>query len=254
MLPALDDRYRTSKLRILYGFSSGTVPVDTLLFSNSPLFSLYISAGWGLSDAGYERLAALLETTPLSGQRVYLSTEGTTRRRKNVVRFLSHLDDQHPDELQWKGHIYEDLDHGDVMTRGLFDGLDFLFEDWAIPSELASQGLDGLAEHEAKLGQVLSDDVALQSEALAGAAFELLHTGEREHAGAVLSLFDEAVRRKPWGAEMLAYRAYALWQYDQKDRARIALRKAIDTATRDSDPRLPEYENVLSQWDEVLPE
>ncbi|MEM1175917.1 MAG: hypothetical protein AAGI27_13990, partial [Pseudomonadota bacterium] len=64
----------------------------------------------------------------------------------------------------------------------------------------------------------------------------------------------EAVRRKPWGAEMLAYRAYALWQYDQKDRARIALRKAIDTATRDSDPQLPEYENVLSQWDEVPPE
>ncbi len=251
LIPFIDSRYRTNKLRALFGFSSGTVPVDKLLFSNSDLFSLYIAAGWGMSDAGYTRLIDSIPDIEFTGQRVYLSTEGNTIRRRNVEKILGDLDRIKPGNLNWTGRIYENLDHGDVMTRGLYDGLEFLFNDWPIPEDLAAKGMDGLKEHEHSLRQSFAAPVELQSETLAGAAFDLFHADEDQHASAVTSLLAEAVRRKPWGAEMLAYLAYAQWQFHDYDDARNNIHKAIDLAKASSDPRLVEYEDWLSEWQKL---
>ncbi len=248
LIPHIDDRFRTSELRILFGFSSGTVPVDRLLFSNNALFSMFIATGWGMSDSGYERASKSLRETEFTGQRVFFSTEGTTVRRKNVALFLDDLERLQPDKLQWKGHIYESMDHGDVMPRGLYDGLEFLFKNWGMPRALAEKGVDGLAEHERLLHRQLSHPLAIQSETIANSTYELLQSGQADHAQAVLSLLDEAIRRKPWDPEMLAYRAFALWQYGESDDAKATIRQAIDLAKESSDPRLPEFRSMLDEW------
>ena len=251
LIPLVGDRYRTNGLRVLFGFSSGTVPVDKLLFSNSDLFSLYIASGWGMSDSGYKRLSESLGQLEFSGQRVFLSTEGNTIRRKNVEKLLADLDRIRPETLDWKGQIYEDKDHGDVMTRGLHDGLEYLFSDWTIPTELAEKGLSGLEAHERSLHESLASPVRLQSETLASAAFDLFHADEDRHAPAVRSLLEEAVRRKPWSAEMLAYLAYAQWQFHDYDDARSNILRAIELAKETSDPRLAEFENWLREWQKL---
>ena len=248
LAPFIDERFRTNGLRILFGFSSGTVPVDTLLFSDSDLFSLYISAGWGMSDSGYARLSKSLDQIEFSGQRVFFSTEGETVRRKNVENFLADLDRVSPGNLTWKGHIYEGMDHGDVMTRGLHDGLEYLFNDWEIPGNLSEKGITGLEQHEQALRQRFSRPVRLQSETIASAAFGLLHTGDERHAAAATALLEEAVRRKPWGGDMLAYLAYAQWQYGDLDQARNTMREAIELAEDFSDPQLADFENRLREW------
>jgi predicted alpha/beta superfamily hydrolase len=139
LIPHIDSTYRTNPHRAIYGWSSGSNICLWMLFTNPGLFHGYIASGTGISQRTNEFAKAKFSTRSYAWKSLFACAEGDSPARREALNRLSTLLEQSsPDGLRWKCVVMEDDDHTAVLPKGLLAGLEFLYSDCRLPTDVAA--------------------------------------------------------------------------------------------------------------------
>jgi hypothetical protein len=141
LIPFVDSTYRTNSHRVLYGWSSGSNICLWMLFTKPHLFHGYIASGTGISTRAYEFSEGKFSEHSYNRKSFFANSEGDAPFRVEALHLLSALLEQSsPDGLRWECVVMEDDDHTAVLPKGLLAGLEFLYSECRLPTDIAAQG------------------------------------------------------------------------------------------------------------------
>lgn len=145
--PLINDKYRTNKFDIIYGWSSGGAIAGYFLGEKPQVFDAYIESGSGIGNNGAKFFTEKLPNNTYNKQYLYASTEGIGPRIPALKRYSDLVEKIKPKNLKWKFEILDGLNHGEVLSEGLNKGLKFIFADFAVPESVIENGADSIINH-----------------------------------------------------------------------------------------------------------
>nr|WP_299486834.1 alpha/beta hydrolase-fold protein [uncultured Allomuricauda sp.] len=138
--PFIDDKYRTNPFKIIYGWSSGSGLTNYVFVKKPELFNGYILSGGGIGPKTVVFIKNNLDPNNYKGIHLFASTEGSSFRMAGLKKHETLIKSINPEELQYQFKIYDHLNHTEVLSQGLYDGLKFVFKDFYIPDFIVSNG------------------------------------------------------------------------------------------------------------------
>jgi hypothetical protein len=151
LIPYVDAHYKTSPFRLLIGHSFGGIFAVNALLTHPEIFKSYIiispSLWWGTETLA-NQIIAFLEKPSTQRAFVYETVGNEGPRMVNpALRVMRSLDATNVKGLEWKIKLMETEDHGSIVHRSIYDGLEYIFSSWQFRGNLASAGLRGLEQH-----------------------------------------------------------------------------------------------------------
>jgi hypothetical protein len=140
LIPRIERDYRTAGLRILAGHSFGGLFAVHALISRPELFDLHIAASPSLQWDGElmaKRIEPLLAGTIDEHLYFTLGTEPAEITAGNR-HFAELLAKRAPKTLRWTFELMEAEDHGSVVHRTIYRGLETFFAPWRLPRAVAT--------------------------------------------------------------------------------------------------------------------
>lgn len=234
VLPLINERYRTSDVRLLFGHSFGGVMVLNQLLTRPGAFDGYIALGastWVSDRVLFDRLDAA--DPEFGGAALYMAvgeTDGGATVPDGEL-FAERLVALEPQGLDWVFEIRPGENHFTNVPEGLHRAIAFLYpfaDQQAGVTEIGRErGADAVrdwfTQQEAELGWRFHP----QSMELSLAGFTLGMEGEIDTA---LALFDELQRRFPENVEVVAVSANALGAAQRFAAAITEIDRAIEMA------------------------
>jgi uncharacterized protein len=182
LAPFLETRYRTSEFRLLYGHSLGGLFATHALLTRPESFHAYIASSPSLWwhdwwDGEFDRsLSRQLKSLSLDG-RFYYSTVGG--REAEMVppleRLAQKLEVARPAGLRWWFRVMSAESHITTPHRTVYDGLEAIFSDWAVPDAFIMEGeLEPIEAHFERVGRVYGYDARVPAGLLNMMGYALL--------------------------------------------------------------------------------
>lgn len=244
LIPFIDSTYRTSNHRVLYGWSSGASIALEMLFTRPHLLDAAVATGVGLGRLTLTHLQEGIAANTFHGKSLYAATEGTTPPRAQSLRRLdSLLTAAQPAGLVWQCHVMDDVEHVGVMPRGLFDGLEFIYNPLRLPTEVTDRGISTVRQyyHDLRASHRLA--VEIPEGAFNDAAVHLVHTGRLPDA---LDLLAFGIDEHPESAVLHDTMGEVLEMAERLPEARAAYERACLLGRKYRDRQLPIYESHLN--------
>jgi len=153
LIPAIERDYKTSAYRILIGHSFGGLITVHAMASRPGLFNAHIAASPSLQWDGQlmaKNIAPQLNAGSIKDGFLYysLGTEGKEITEGNQS-FAKLLETSAPKTLRWKFDHMELEDHGSVVHRTVYLGLEMLYDQFAYPRGIET--VEQLMAHAAKV-------------------------------------------------------------------------------------------------------
>ena len=145
LAPFIDDRYRTTSFRILFGHSLGGFFTTYAFLTRPEAFNGYIASSPGLlgSWEAFDQVAAerLNDPESLAG-RFYVSTVGEDEPWGvwGASRMAWGLELFRTEGLRWWHHVVPGESHVTVAYRSVHDGLRDIFREYAVPPPIVLTG------------------------------------------------------------------------------------------------------------------
>jgi uncharacterized protein len=237
-IPFVEQNFRASGRRVLFGHSFGGVLALNQLFSNPDLFDAYIALGssvWISDGVMFKRAEAAFQSNRSFDKFLYLSVgEGDGGMTvPDGDKFSALLEKQAPPSLEWSYEIFPEENHFTNVPISLHHALAKLFPFWAFDQQLIAaakaEGSRGVSKWFAEKETDLGWRFTPQSMELSLAAYALANEGIWEGANAI---FDTLERRYPERPEILAVRASALKAGGRTADAREKISEAIALGER----------------------
>ena len=149
LIPYVDKTYRTSNYKILFGHSLGGVFASYTLFTRPELFNAFITASpFLMYDNKFVIKEAESNLDKLSNieRRLYITLGNEPAYHESLNEFTSLLEDN-TTTLKWDYQIFNDEDHGSIPVISLLKGLKYIYSDFQLSMETATQGLDAILDH-----------------------------------------------------------------------------------------------------------
>ncbi len=242
LIPFVERNYRTNPFRILYGHSVGGLFTIYTMFNFPELFSGYIAGSpWFQVNDGYwlKNIDKLAKERNLNGKLLFMTVgkgeaDLTVETYKDLEKWFNAAS---LPGLARKSAWVEG-DHGSMVGRNTYDGLQFIFDGWKLPDALLRTAdiekieaalADGTA-HWKKYG---FEDTDLLSEVRVNAlGYQLLNRGARAEA---VRLFAFNIKRFPKSFNALDSLAEAYMISGDKENAVKYYRLAVQGNPGDSD-------------------
>jgi enterochelin esterase-like enzyme len=204
LIPFVEKNYRTNKFRILYGHSIHGLFTMYTLFNYPDLFSAYIAGSpWFQHNDQYwlKNIEKMAKVRKVDDKFLFM-TVGKEEAELTLDTFkeLEKWMNANPIAgLTWKSAWVEG-DHGSMVGRNIYDGLQFIFSGWRPSRELLrSADLDAIKEyvktHLAKWEKHGFDESAILSERTVNSlGYYLLGQKELEKA---VEIFSYNIKRFP---------------------------------------------------------
>jgi uncharacterized protein len=252
LIPWVEARYRTAPHRLLHGWSSGSAFCLRVFFTRPELFSNYIASGAAISERAADAWRSALGPGSHAGKRIFANTEGTTPMRvEGLARLTNLLQQSAPPGLKWKSVVLEGESHVAVAAKGLFAGLEFVYSDWTIPTEVAAQGPDSVRVYYGRVSRDYRFEVRLPRAAVSEAGLGLLYQGG-EHVRTAIELLKMNVQENQDWPDAYDNLAEAYDKDNRLDLAKTSCEAAVRKARENSDPRLPAFEERLAGIEERI--
>ena len=151
LIPYVDAHYKTSPYRVLIGHSFGGIFALNALLKRPDLFNSYViispSLWWG-KDTLVNQVLGLLKN-PTKGKTFVYETVGNEGPRMvtPALRLKELIDNRPADGLEWKIKLMDAEDHGSIVHRSIYDGMEFIFSPWRFRGSLVAAGMAGLERH-----------------------------------------------------------------------------------------------------------
>lgn len=140
LIPRIERDYRTAPLRILVGHSFGGLFAVHALISRPELFDVHIAASPSLQwdkELMVKRIEPLLSGPIEEFLYFTLGSEPAAITAGNR-HFAELLGKRAPETLRWKFELMETEDHGSVVHRTIYRGLETFFAPWRLPETVAT--------------------------------------------------------------------------------------------------------------------
>ncbi|MEM9648108.1 MAG: alpha/beta hydrolase-fold protein, partial [Bacteroidota bacterium] len=142
VLPFIKNRYRTNSFEILYGWSAGAGIVNYIAVKKPKLFNAYVLAGAGIGPKTEAFIKTEFKPENYAQAFLFASAEGTTPRAEGLKKHEALLQALNPKGLDWEFKVHENQSHVAAMSKGLYDGLEFVFKSYHIPESITTEGAE----------------------------------------------------------------------------------------------------------------
>ncbi len=244
LIPYIDENYKTHPYRIIAGHSlAGTFAVYVLL-TQSDLFGGYISIspsiGW--DDGILVKQARSFFQKQAQLNKFFYLTLGDEGDWK--YSFFKDLTDTirrtKPRDFNWEFNHMKNESHVSIPHRSIYDGLEMLYEDWAIPNEAAAAGLESVLNHYKNLSESFGYRIPVSEGFLNNLGYQFLNIRDLEEA---LKIFAYNVKLYPNSANVYDSYGEALERDSQLEKALENYQIAYNKGKENSDPN----ENIYRQ-------
>jgi len=251
LIPRIDKTYRTAPFRVFAGHSFGGLFAIHALATRPALFGGVIAASpsldWGDELPIREMKALLTSGRPLSSTLyVTLGSEGPVLKR-SLERLRDVLKKEKAKGLAWEVRELLDDDHGSVVLKTHYDGLQKVFEGWRLPRDPATGsfagGLAGVKAHYAALSRRLGYTILPPEGAVNGIGYTDLAAKRLDRA---LEAFRLNVESYPDSPNVHDSLGEGLEAKGDLGAARDSYARAVELAKRSSDPLLATFQQHLA--------
>jgi predicted alpha/beta superfamily hydrolase len=291
LAPLIDREYRTVPFRILVGHSFGGLFNIHALLADPEAFQAHIAISPSLwwderrlveqADAFFDDLAASLAeaaetaegTETPEGDLAGAAPDGTADGASGPHAFLymtmgneggamlrgawglsGVLEEKAPSSFEWQFTRMEDEDHGSVPHRSLYEGLEWLYGDWALtafetvawPDE---ERLERIDEHFRSISERYGYEEPTPEQFLNAVGYALLGSGRSE---AAISVFEANVERYPESPNVYDSLGDGYDAAGQDERALESYREAVRRAEAVGDSRLDTYRGNMERMLEKI--
>ena len=228
LLPFVEDEYRGNGYRILFGHSFGGVLAAYALVCYPDLCQAALAASPALYyDRGrtLRTMEKILATRPPAAPRFLFLSMATELTYGEALDFLKDAFAKHGDQwLRWQERRYPDETHGSMVFEAIPDGLQGLFEGWALPRAALAGGWDAVAAHYAGLSGQMGYEVMIPEAVVNQLGYQALTAGNTDSA---LRLFRRNAETYPSSANVWDSLGEALLAAGDTDAAVASYRRAL---------------------------
>lgn len=246
LFPAIDARLPTAPYRILIGHSLGGLFALYTFNTRGDLFDAYIavspSTAWDgeLPRRGSE---ALFRAKPDLDKALYVSVGDEPGEQLDTNRAYARLLAGAPASLRWRAEEMPREDHGSLVHRSVYHGLELIFDGWQPPPD----GTDTLAKleaHWAGTSTRFRTPSQIPEGSLNQFGYKLLGEGKLDEA---IAVFRRGVALYPDSANPHDSLAEALEKKGDRAAAAAEYAAAVAIAERTGDASLPLFRANLAR-------
>jgi hypothetical protein len=240
LIPAVEARYTTARYRVLIGHSLGGLLAVHALNRAPDLFDAAISISpslaWGdrMAQRGTE---ALLAARPALDKALYVTVGNEGPEMVGSSRaYAEMLRSRAPRGLRWRFEEMAQEDHGSIVHRGAYRGLEVVFEGWSAPANATS--LAELERHYQALSARFRIPVSVPEGQINLFGYRLMAGGKLDEA---ITVFRRNTALYPDSANAYDSLAEALEKKGDMAEAVRNYELAVRHAARNRDPGLDLY-------------
>ena len=190
IIPYIDSHYRTAPYRILVGHSFGGIFAVNAFLRRPEAFNSYIvispSLWWG-SDTLVKETRTFLRSHPKVQSSIYatIGDEGP-RMVTPSLQLKDVFEANRLEGLTYKFKLMDEEDHGTIVLKTIYDGLEVLFDGWRVRGDLAALGMPGLEHHYRQLSEKYGYDVPIPESTVNNLGYQYLAMNRVDDAVEVL--------------------------------------------------------------------
>ena len=246
LIPYVDEKYKTTNYRILFGHSLGGVFVTYTMISKPELFNAFIAASPFLAyDNGYVINEAESKLADLSNfeRQLFITLGNEPAYHESLDKFTSLLEDNIK-TLRWDYQIFSDETHGSIPVISILKGLRYIYSDFQLLMETATKGLEAILEHYSIVKSKYDYMIDISEATFNIIGYRLLQNGEIDKA---IEVFEHNVKLYPESANVYDSLAEALEQIGRTKEAVENYETAVKIGKEINDPNLTIFERNLAR-------
>ncbi len=246
LIPYMDGTYRTSNYRVLFGHSLGGMFANYTMLTRPELFNAFISASPHLMyDNEYVIKEAESKLDNLSNfeRQLFITLGNEPAYHESLNKFTSLLEDK-TKTLRWDYQIFDDEDHGSIPVISLLKGLKFIYSDFQLNMNTATQGLEAILDHYSLVKSKYDYSVDISEATFNIIGYRLLQNGEIDKA---IEIFEYNVKLYPESANVYDSLAESLEQTGRTKEAAENYEMAVKIGKKLNDPNLAIFERNLAR-------
>jgi tetratricopeptide (TPR) repeat protein len=216
------------------------------LFTRPELFNAFITASpFLMYDNKFVIKEAESNLDKLSNieRRLYITLGDEPAYHESLNEFTSLLEDK-AKALKWDYQIFNDEDHGSIPVISLLKGLKYIYSDFQLSMETATQGLEAILDHYSLVKSRYDYTVDISEPTFNIIGYRLLQNREIDKA---INVFEHNVKLYPESANVYDSLAEALEQTGRIKEAAENYKTAITIGKKINDPNLAIFEKNLAR-------
>ncbi|MBC8402228.1 MAG: alpha/beta hydrolase [Candidatus Marinimicrobia bacterium] len=257
LFPAIDGQFRTVPYRILAGHSLGGLFSIHAMLIKPELFNAHIIISPHVTyDDEFILLQAgrLMETIGYSPKALYIAIGEEEREILNPSKRLNRIikNNKYKD-FRLNFEVLDNTDHGSVVHKAVYNGLEFIYSGWKFPLERIQDGLPAIKFHYSNLSKRLGYTVIPQEVDLNEIGYALLNVKYNEKTLAIfqnkskaLAVFQYNESLYPNSPNVYDSLGDAYSALGQDGLALENFQIAVQKGEELSDPRLPIFREHLN--------
>jgi len=257
LFPAIDGQFRTVPHRILVGHSLGGLFSIHTMLSKPDLFNAHIiisphvvyddqfiisEAQGSMDTVGYEHKVLYIALDDEEIENLY-----PTKRLNRIIKKKKY------DYFRLKFEIINNTDHGSVVHKALYNGLEFVYSGWKFPVERTLDGLSAIKIHYSNLSKQLGFTIIPAEVDLNEIGYALLNVRNDEEPLAIfqnnskaVAVFQYNMSLYPNSPNVYDSLGDAYSALGQDDQALLNYQMAVQKGEELSDPRLQVFRDHLN--------
>lgn len=202
LIPFVNQHYRTNAYKLLIGHSFGGLFAVHAMVNHPGLFDAHLAISpsmWWDNQTLVEQAEQFLDENPEHETRLYMTmgNEGGTMLG-GAWKLAAALEEKaKSDKFFWEFHVMNSEDHGSVVHRSTYNGLEALFKDWRLEDvfELYQQGgIKAIQAHYENVKEVYDIEGKPSENMMNSLGYRLLGSGQVD---AAIEVFTQNVQDYP---------------------------------------------------------
>jgi predicted alpha/beta superfamily hydrolase len=251
LIPLIENSYRTQPYRILFGHSLTAMFSIYTLAARPDLFNAYIAASPYLmydDEIVIKKVKDSFTKNAAFNKSLYMTIGNEPIYVESLGKFTGLLDNNSSNGLEWKFVKMESEDHGTIPHKTIYDGLEFIFSGWRIPTDLATS-LTSIDEHYKSLSKKFGYEILAPEFLLNRLGYQVLGQEEIEKA---IQIFKQNVKTYPESVNVYDSLGEAFEKAGDIKMAEKNYKIAVQTGEKLKDPNLNIYKINLERVQKQL--
>ena len=252
LMPMINTTYRTAPYQILVGHSLGGLYAAWSLIEHPKTFQAYIAISPYLlydDEMVIELAEKKLSPKLLQGKSFYMTLGDEPAYYQAVDKFISVLKKQKATNFQFDYVHMEEEDHGSIPHMSIYNGLEFIFSDWMLPTEVYAKGLTAIDRHYKEASKKYGHQYAASEAMINQLGYQYLQTDNMVEG---IKVFKENVKRYPSSANVYDSLGEAYEKNNQLKQAEKNYTMAVKLALPISHINLEAYQTNLKRVQNLL--
>ncbi len=189
VMPYVESHYHTAPFRVLIGHSFGGIFALNAFLREPTKFNAYIiispSLWWG-HDTLVAQTRTFLKSAPKVRTFIYetIGDEGP-RMVTPSLELKNVIEANRTEGLDWTIRLMENEDHGTIVLRTIYDGLESIFSPYRMRGDLVAAGMPGIERHFTELSERYGYDMQVPEQLVNSLGYQYLFQNKVDEAIAV---------------------------------------------------------------------